>query len=211
MARTVIRLAIVAIVAFAAGKATATTYVGFGAGPAFGGAARIVTHGSTTEGPVSDTLNGLAMGYGVEAQFGWESAKWIDFEGALRYNAFSLNHEAAPVEGSDPEYITSYSLVGFEGGIRVHMERILTNSTPYIRGGLASYSPSIEFNHGSRTISNDTVLGYYVGLGQVLEINSAIGVDVRATFAQFYAFSKREWGMNLRSSLLTVAIALIIF
>ena len=208
MCRTMTRAGVALVFLLCAGssRVQATSYVGLGGGPATDFGTEITTLGS-----IADTLGDLGVGYGLEAQFGWESAKWIDIEGALRYSTFSMDHALPNVGDGDADVITGYSLIGFEGGIRVHMERVLTNTTPYIRGGLASYSPSIELNGGGRQISNDTVLGYYFGVGYAWEFSSSLGLDVRATVMQLNAFGEPEWDVKLKARTVSIALSLIIF
>jgi hypothetical protein len=204
--RNATRIGFLAVLLLATTSARATTYVGIGAGPAIGIGTSIVTFHTNGR----DTLTSLGTGWDAEAQFGWESNPWVDFEGALRYALFDLDYLPPSSENPSGDRITSYSVVGFEGGIRVHLERIFTNTTPYIRGGMASYSPTVELN-STRTIGNDTAMGYYVGLGYVHEISGSFGIDVRATMTRFTAFGEQEWLVDLKSSVLVIGVSLVIF
>lgn len=189
------------LLALASRDAWATSYVGLGGGATPHIATEIITQYST--GP--ETLH-VNTGYGFEAQFGWEALPWIDIEGALRYHLFSRGDSATYVRITP----TGHDLIGFEGGIRVHPRRTVTNSIPYIRFGLGSYSPSLTLNDGSTT-SGDPVLGYFVGLGYVYEVSSSWGVEVRATAVMYNAFTPEEHGVELKAGILSVSAAIIIF
>jgi hypothetical protein len=131
----------------------------------------------------------------------------MHMEGALRYHEFGVYPE--PVDSlSQPNGVP---LVGFEGGIRIHTQRGFTNSCPYIRAGVGSYSPSIQFDNSRYDISTSTVLGYYVGIGYLHEFTSKIGADIRATLVQFQAFSIPYDGVELESRFLSISLSLIIF
>jgi len=149
----------------------------------------------------------VRTGYGFEAQFGWEAAPWIDIEGALRYHIFSRRDTLR----SDRDTVTGHEVIGFEGGIRAHPRRGITNSMPYVRGGLGSFSPTIKLNNGQATISGDPVLGYYVGIGYVHEMSSMWGFDVRATAIVYNAFNQQDQGVELHGAILALSLSVIVF
>ena len=183
------------------GSTQAASYVGLGGGVTPHLGTRIITHYET--GPESLSVK---TGYGFEAQFGWEGVPWIDIEGALRYHLFTCGDSAVYTRATPIEH----ELVGFEGGIRVHPRRGVSNSMPYVRLGLGSYSPSIKLSDGE-TISGDPVLGYFVGLGYVYEVSGFWGVDVRATAVVYNAFNPEESRVRLKAALISLSTAVIIF
>jgi hypothetical protein len=202
MYRTRYLVAMVAIVMVVVGadRARAASYIGFGA------ATGIPVNTKATSFDTDTVMRTAKPGYGGEAQFGWETAPWIDIEGALRYHHFGFS-------GSDPDsvvFIRSYTLVGFEGGIRVHPRRGLTNSMPYVRLGLGSFSPSIDLSNGS-AIGNATTLGAFVGIGYTREISSSYGIDVRATGILFNAFNPSSDALKLKSRFIAIAASLVVF
>ena len=193
-----------------ADTAVAVSYIGAGGGPSFQiGTDAIRWQPDPSYDPldydilISDTTS-FKSGFGIEAQFGWEMNPWVDAEGALRY------HRMTATDTTDQfSRLTHIELVGFEGGIRFHMRRVITNSTPYIRLGLGSYSPTIKQNDESGTISFDPTLGFYVGAGYMYELTSKIGLDVRAT-AVFYNIKDGSY-FKMNSSIISIAASLLVF
>ncbi len=188
-----------------AGSAGATSYVGFGGGYSLPAGTEVLGYVYNEENVVTqiDTIT-FDPGWAFEAQFGWEANPWVDFEGALRYHTFTT-----PADSLDD--ISGYETIGFEGGVRFHPRRGFSNSAPYLRMGVGSYSPSIEFKDGKGAISNQTTLGYYAGLGYVHELSSKIGLDLRGTVNVFNAFDADSHGVELRSVFYTISLSLIIF
>lgn len=205
MARIIQALLAVAAVTllFFAEKAEAVSYIGLGGGlsPSFGSEVRVFHNNAEF-----DTAS-FGVGYGLEAQFGWESAKYIDVEGALRYHSFS--RKITIVE--DLPQPSSYTIIGFEGGVRLHPERGFTNSAPYIRGGIGSYTPNIILDKGDISQSNDNGIGYYIGVGYTYEMSSKIGIDVRATMVTFNAFGGEHDFVGLRSRFFSILASVIVF
>ena len=188
-----------------AGEAGATSYVGFGGGYSVPAGAEVWGHIYNDDGVVTqiDTIT-FDPGWAFEAQFGWEANPWVDFEGALRYHKFT-----SPADSADD--ISAYETIGFEGGVRFHPRRGFSNSGPYLRMGVGSYSPSIEFKDGMSGLSNQTTLGYYAGLGYVHELTSKLGADLRGTVVVYNAFRPETHGVELRSVFYAISLSLIIF
>ena len=184
-----------------AGAVRAASYVGVGAGATPHVDTQIITQFST--GP--ETLN-VKTGYGFEAQFGWEAFPWVDVEGALRYHLFSRGDSATYLRVTP----TGHDAIGFEGGLRLHPRRGVTNSMPYLRFGIGSYSPTIGLSNGE-TISGDPVLGYFVGLGYVYEVSSFWGLDLRASGVVYNAFNAEQNGIELKAAILAITLSVIIF
>jgi len=205
MSRSALTIAVGAMLVLAAGvrPAGATAYIGVGGGVTPHVDTKIYYYGY--HGDTPDTLR-VSPGYGFEAQFGWESAPWVDIEGCLRYHGFNVTGAPSP----DSSTVTHYSAVGFEGGVRLHPRRGLTNSAPYVRFGIGSYSPSLTLSHGDGTLSNDTRVGYFVGIGYTLERTSSYGLDLRATMVRFTSFGADQ-GVKLDSGFLSVALSVVVF
>jgi len=194
--------AVALVLAFGAGKAHGVSYVGLGGGATPAYRTRIISYYPTEP----ETLR-VHTGYGFEAQFGWEAAPWVDIEGALRYHILTSGDSAAYVLTTP----TGHDIVGFEGGVRFHPRRGVTNSIPYVRLGLGSYSPTVKLNEGLDNLSTDPVLGYYAGIGYVYEVTSVWGIDLRASAVVYNAFNEAEHGIRLHAALVAVTLSVIIF
>ena len=127
-------------VCLAVPSAHAVSYIGVGGGYA----PHLATKGirlawdSDLEVTHSDSFD-IGTGWAVLGQFGWELAPWVDAEGAMRY------HRASRSDTSSMDVaVKSYELIGFEGGIRIHPRRYITNTAPYIRLGVGSYSTTLN-------------------------------------------------------------------
>ena len=204
-------LAVLAATLALAGSAGAVSYIGGGGGPAFSlGSEAIRTfyvyNETSLEYEVSsyDTTT-FGRGWGLEAQFGWELAPWVDAEGAMRYHRLPASGDSSTAESR----LTRTEMVGFEGGLRIHLRRVITNSTPYIRFGLGSYSPSFKETSNTGTLSNDATLGYYVGVGYMHEISGKTGLDIRATVVVY----DQDDGtyIRMRATKLSIVASLLIF
>jgi hypothetical protein len=193
----------------ASGTAFATSYVGFGGGLGSPQSSSAVTDVYLRDSDtwVVDSV-GFDLGWLAEAQFGWEANAWMDFEGALRFHKFYRETGTVP----DPKHprVDGFSLVGFEGGLRLRTQRGFTNTVPYIRGGVGSYSPSVDYDNG-QSVSNVTLIGYYVGVGYIQEINSKIGMDIRVTWINFDAFDRNRHSVELQANFVAIALSLIVF
>ncbi|OQB38024.1 MAG: hypothetical protein BWY06_02154 [Candidatus Latescibacteria bacterium ADurb.Bin168] len=187
---------------FLPGLAGAVSYVGLGGG--------MSPHINTTV--VSNYATGLDTvkfrgGYGFEAQFGWEAAPWIDIEGALRYH---LSGKTDTLR-ADREIVSGLDIIGAEGGIRLHPRRGWSNSGPYLRGGIGSFSTTLSLDRGAASQNGEPALGYYAGIGYVREISGSWGVDLRATYIRFNAFDMNADGRKFRAGFLAVTASLVVF
>lgn len=203
---TSLRIAVIGAFILFAGAANshALSYVGFGGGYSASFTNFILDY--TDEEAGYDTVS-FGGGFSAEAQFGWEINRYTDMEGALRYHDFSRT----PVAGESTRQPTGFRSVGFEGGIRLHPERGFTNSSPYLRLGIGSYSPSIQFDGNVRDVSSSTVLGYYVGIGYTHEITGKLGVDLRASMIQYSGFSYDIDRARLQTRFIAISAGVIIF
>lgn len=195
-------IAVAATLLLVTPNASAISYVGLGGGLAPQIDTRLITH--YTAGP--ETVK-FSMGSSFEAQFGWEAAPWIDMEGALRYHGFSRTDTLR----TDRETVSGLDVIAAEGGIRLHPRRGWSNSGPYIRGGLGSFSPTVSLDKGDGSVNGDPVLGYYFGAGYLYEVSSSWGLDIRATYLRARAFNKDVDGRNLQLGSLAVTLSVIIF
>ncbi len=185
--------------------ANAVSYIGFGGGFA----PHVSTEGVRTSydsdlGVTHRDSFELGSGWSIEAQFGWEMAPWVDAEGAMRY------HRAARSDTSTLQVsIDNYELIGFEGGLRLHTRRYITNTTPYLRLGVGSYSTTLNHRESSDNIGFDPTLGYFIGAGYTYEVSSKFGVDARASLIVYDVNESSLLKMD--AVLLSVVVSLIIF
>jgi hypothetical protein len=202
-----IHLTLCALLLLFAGQSGAVSYIGVGAGPSFHEGIGSEQYVFDFEAETIDSFAGsFGTGWGIEAQFGWEVAPWVDVEGAMRYNRFSRSDTV-----TTRSYVKGYDVIGFEGGIRLHLRRHITNSTPYIRGGVGSYSSTSILEPGG-DLSIDPVLGYYVGVGYMHEITGSVGFDIRATALFFDAKTfQYDTGVRLRGEFYSLVLSIIAF
>ncbi len=184
------------------GVAAAVSYVGLGGG--------MSPHINTTV--ISNYTSGMDTvkfrgGYGFEAQFGWEAAPWIDIEGALRYHLSGTSDTLR----TDREIVSGLDIIGAEGGIRLHPRRGWSNSGPYLRGGIGSFSTTLSLDKGAASQNGEPALGFYAGIGYVHEISGSWGVDLRATYIRFNAFDMNADGRKFRAGFLAVTASLVVF
>ena len=131
----------------------------------------------------------------------------IDIEGALRYHLSGTSDTLR----TDREIVSGLDIIGAEGGIRLHPRRGWSNSGPYLRGGIGSFSTTLSLDKGAASQNGEPALGFYAGIGYVHEISGSWGVDLRATYIRFNAFDMNADGRKFRAGFLAVTASLVVF